>query len=289
MSKRSKQRRNYLLEGAEDGLLTHPIGPWAADKYRLMGMYAEMFSTGMKNIWGTRVYLDLFAGPGYSRIRESGQVVLGSPMISLSLPDPFNRYIFADENVDAIAALRQRVARMAPATDVQYVVGDANDRVHDIAGLIPTGGEKRGVLSFCFLDPYALNLHFETVRRLAAGRSIDFLILLALYVDARRNLELYIRDESDRIDRFLGDTGWRQRWQVSAREGTNFVAFLAREYSNQMASIGYRPMGLERMVKVRTHEHNLPLYYLAFFSKHNKGVEFWDEVLKYSNDQLLLL
>jgi hypothetical protein len=31
-----------------------------------------------------------------------------------------------------------------------------------------------------FLDPYRLNVHFETVRRLA-DREIDFLILLALY------------------------------------------------------------------------------------------------------------
>lgn len=56
-----------------------------------------------------------------------------------------------------------------------------------------------------------------------------------------------------------------------------------------MASLGYIPMPLERMVKIRTHDGQLPLYYLAFFSRNKRGLQFWDEVLKYSDDQLSLL
>src|SRR2546422_3390578 len=84
-----KKRRDYFITVPDDGLLTNPIGPWAEDKYRYVGMYAEMFSTGMKNRWPRRIYLDLFCGPGHSRVRDTGRVVLGSPMIALSLPDPF--------------------------------------------------------------------------------------------------------------------------------------------------------------------------------------------------------
>ncbi len=288
MSKGRKQHRNYLIEAPVDGLLTSDIGEWAADKYRHLGMYAEMFATGMKNRWPKRVYLDLFSGPGHARIRGSLQHVLGSPLIALSLPDRFDRYIFADESDGAISALQLRVSRTAPGVDAHYLVGDANDRVGDIVDKIPVGDEGGGVLSFCFLDPYRLNVHFETVKALAAGRSMDFLILLALYVDANRNLDLYIGDESQTIDRFLGDEDWRERWASARKDGRGFVAFLAAEYANRMAKIGYLPMALNQMVKVRTYEGRLPLYYLAFFSKKPKGVEFWQEVLKYSNDQLPL-
>ncbi|MGE3525962.1 MAG: three-Cys-motif partner protein TcmP [Gemmatimonadales bacterium] len=280
---RRRARRNYFTQVEDDGLLSYEIGPWAEDKYRRMGMYAEMFSTGMKNAWDTRVYLDLFSGPGYSRLRGTSRHYLGSPLIALSLPDPFDRYIFCDASFDAIEALRTRVSRQWPAVDTRFVPGDANDKIDEIVRNIPSAGR---VLSFCFLDPFKLNIGFETVHMLARGRNVDFLILLALYVDANRNLDLYVREESEVIDRFLGDRDWRGRWEVAQAERKQFVAFLADEYSRRMEVLGYLPMPLEEMVKIRTHERRLPLYYLAFYSRHRRGLDFWKQVREYSSDQL---
>jgi three-Cys-motif partner protein len=280
---RQRPRRNYFIEVEDDGLLSYDIGPWAVDKYRRVGMYAEMFSTGMKNQWDTRVYLDLFAGPGRSRLRGTGRHYLGSPLIALSLPDRFDRYVFCDANPDAIAALQTRVVRQWPDVDAHFIPGDANDQANEIIRRIPDAGR---VLSFCLLDPYSLNLGFATVKRLAEGRNIDFLILLALYVDANRNVELYVREESNVIDRFLGDRDWRERWRAAQDERTPFVAFLAEEYSRRMMTLGYLPMPLDQMVKVRTHEKRLPLYYLAFYSRHRRGLDFWEQVRNYSSEQL---
>ncbi len=39
------------------------------------------------------------------------------------------------------------------------------------------------------------------------------------------------------------------------------------------------------MKLVRSVEKNLPLYYLALFSRHEMAYHFWDDVLKYSADQ----
>ncbi len=282
-----KKRRDYFITVPDDGLLTNPIGPWAEDKYRYVGMYAEMFSTGMKNRWPRRIYLDLFCGPGHSRVRDTGRVVLGSPMIALSLPDPFDAYVFADDNPDALEALRLRVARLERPHVVTYIPGDANAAVNRI---LETISEKSGekTLSFCFLDPYKLNIHFETVRRIADGRAVDFLILLALYVDANRNVQWYVEEGNQTIDLFLGDRTWRVRWKDAKRQRGSIVEFLASEYSTRMARIGYLPMELDDMIKVRTTEKRLPLYYLAFFSKHDKGLEFWTQVKKYASDQLTL-
>jgi three-Cys-motif partner protein len=282
---RKKARRDYFVTVESDGLVTNPIGPWAEDKYRYLGMYAEMFATGMKNRWDRRIYLDLFSGPGYSKLRGTGRVVLGSPMIALSLPDPFDQYVFADENGAALEALKARVARLEQQPSVSYVVGDANAVVAEILEMIPRDvGQK--TLSFCFLDPYKLNIHFETVQRIADGRAVDFLILLALYVDANRNVQWYVEESNSTIDLFLGDQTWRTRWRRPEERGETIVTFLAKEYSSRMAQIGYLPMALDDMVKVRTHDRRLPPYYLAFFSRHKTGLKFWREVLKYANDQL---
>lgn len=284
----AKKGRDYFISAQDDGLITNSIGPWAEDKYRYVGMYAAMFSTGMKNKWPRRLYLDLFSGPGYSRVRDTGRVVLGSPMIALSLPDPFDEYVFSDENPEALEALRTRVARLDQQLPVTYIPGDANAAVARIVTVVSATPSK-STLSFCFLDPYKLNIHFQTVERIAEGRAVDFLILLALYIDANRNIQWYVGDNNPTIDLFLGDQTWRSRWKTAERAGDSIVTFLANEYSTRMGKIGYVPMTLEDMVKVRTHDKRLPLYYLAFFSKHSKGLEFWRAVRKYATDQLSLL
>ena len=283
-----KKGRDYLIPVQDDGLVTNPIGPWAEDKYRYVGMYAEMFATGMKNKWPRRLYLDLFSGPGYSRVRDTGRVVLGSPMIALSLPDPFDEYVFSDESPEALDALRTRVVGLDQQLPVTYIPGDANVAVARIVKVVSAMPSK-STLSFCFLDPYKLNIHFQTVERIAEGRAVDFLILLALYIDANRNIQWYVGDDNPTIDLFLGDHTWRPRWKTAERAGDSIVKFLANEYSARMGQIGYLTMTLEDMVKVRTYDKHLPLYYLAFFSKHAKGLEFWRAVRKYATDQLSLL
>jgi len=284
----AKNRQDYFTSVSDDGLPTNEIGPWAEQKYQYVGMYAQLFSTGMKNKWPHRIYLDLFSGPGYSRVRETNRVVLGSPMIALTLPDRFDSYVFADENAKSLDALRTRVSRLGLSVTPTYIPGDANDkvgRVIDIVSKTPT----QNTLSFCFLDPYKLNIHFDTVRRIADGRAVDFLILLALYVDARRNIQFYAAKDNRTIDMFLGDNQWRPRWRAAELAGDTIVEFLAKEYSTRMKEIGYLPMSIEHMVKIRTQNKNLPLYFLAFFSRHKTGLKFWDEVRKYAPDQLTLL
>jgi three-Cys-motif partner protein len=250
-------------------------------------MYAQLFSTGMKNKWPHRIYLDLFSGPGYSRVRDTNRVVRGSPMIALSLPDRFDSYVFADENTESLDALRTRVSRLGLSVVPTYIPGDANEKVGRVLEVISKTPSK-STLSFCFLDPYKLNIHFDTVRRIAEGRAVDFLILLALYVDANRNVAFYVAEGNRTIDLFLGDAHWRPRWKAAERGGKTIVEFLADEYSTRMSQIGYLPMSIERMVKIRTRDR-LPLYYLAFFSKDKTGLKFWDEVRKYATDQLTLL
>jgi hypothetical protein len=68
----------------------------------------------------------------------------------------------------------------------------------------------------------------------------------------------------------------------------DFRVFLAREFASRMVRLGYLRTGLERMKEIRSNEKNLPLYHLAFFSKHPRGYQFWDQVLKYGTDQLSL-
>jgi three-Cys-motif partner protein len=240
----------------------------------------------MKNRWHNRVYLDLFSGSGHAIIRERQMRVLTSPLIALGVRDPFDKYIFCDRDPAKIDRLQARINRLHPNAQVEYVRGDANDRIEHIESLIPPHSRSNTVLSFCFADPFGLDIHFDTVRRLGASRIMDFLILLALGMDANRNWSTYVQPGNSKVEKFLGNSSWRHRWASAQNQGKNPIRFLAEEYAAGMTRLGYLTPGLDRMCEVRTHDNNMRLYYLAFFSKGERGYEFWDEVLKYSTDQL---
>jgi hypothetical protein len=49
----------------DDGLFCQEVGPWAETKHNLVSYYGRLFSTGMKDKWDRRIYIELYAGAGY--------------------------------------------------------------------------------------------------------------------------------------------------------------------------------------------------------------------------------
>jgi three-Cys-motif partner protein len=274
-------RTSLLVSAAADGLKTTAIRRWALDKYRLVSLYSRLFSTGMKNKWAVRAYIDLCAGSGFSEMEESGQLYYGSPLLALDVPDPFNTYVFCERDDDSLQALRQRTRRLFQGADVRFVPGDYDEQIGEVAEQIPKG---RGVLSLCFADPFDLSIKFSSIRHLAAHR-IDFLFVLALYMDANRNESHYTSTDNPKIDEFLEIRDWRQRWQDAKAKRMDFPHFLGEQFSKQMESIGYLPFPFHQMRLIRS-DTNLPLYHLALFSKHERAYDYWDDVLKYGTDQI---
>ena len=271
------------LRADEDGLVCPEVGRWAETKYQLVSLYGELFSTGMKKKWDKRVYIELYAGAGYSRIRGTATILKASPILALTLQHPFDKYIFCEKDDELMAALKTRAKRIAPHADVEYVAGDCHAEIERICALIPRGSPGNTVLSLCFVDPFDFGIKFETLRKLSSF-FIDFLVLLAIGMDANRNYDHYVEGESTKIDDALGNTEWRERWKLHARR-REFRPFLANEFAKSMESLGYLPQDLHQMKQVRSDERNLPLYHLALFSRHETAYKFWKDVLKYGTDQ----
>jgi three-Cys-motif partner protein len=265
------------------------VGSWAQEKYLRVWTYDQLFATGMKNSWDERVYIDLFSGSGYSRIRSTGEILIGSPLLALQIPDRFDRYIFCDAHHEYLQVLQRRVERIAPGVQAHYLPGDVNLIIDSVRDCIPRGSRAHRVLSFCFVDPFSVNFRFANVRRLGEDRYVDFLILLALGMDANLNLPTYLESEHSRIEEFVDNSNWRAEWRVAEERGERFIPFLARQYSRAMQALKYLPATLEQMYPVRSDQRNLPLYYLAFFSRNRRGYDYWREVLKYADPQMHLL
>ena len=116
----------------------------------------------MKNKWDKRVYIDLYSGPGYSRVSGKGKILQGSPFLALGVQDQFDKYIFCESNHEYLNALRQRVARLFPDADAEFIAGDCNEKTHNICDVIRDLSRNRRVLSFCFVDPFDVSIKFST-------------------------------------------------------------------------------------------------------------------------------
>ena len=221
----------------DDGLPCSEVGAWAEDKYTLVGLYDRLFSTGMKNKWPTRVYIDLYSGPGFVRVRGTGRMLMGSPLLALGVPDPFDKYIFCESDPELLGALQSRVSRYSPTANATFICGDCNEKIEEICASIPAHSPGRGVLTFCFVDPFDISIKFSTVKRLSA-HFIDFLILLALHVDANRNLEHYFNSGNSKVDEFLGLPDWRERWKIAESQGGQIPALSRRRIFRANGKVG---------------------------------------------------
>lgn len=251
---------------------------WTRRKHNVLYYYADMFATGMKEQWDVRVYVDLFAGPGMIQPRGRDQLVRGSPLLALDVPYPFDRYIFAEQKPKYMDALKKRVNERHPHADVRYVPGDVNKNIGDVLGEMPSYSRARTVISFGFVDPFDLAPPFQTIRTLGGKRKIDFLHLLALGTDARRNFyATYIRENSHKIDAWLGSDDWRDDWRKSELSGDRKVMkFLAEKHAEAMQGLGYLKRPITELLPIRTGT-NRSLYHLALYSEDPKAYDYWEK------------
>jgi three-Cys-motif partner protein len=272
--------KNETMYGSEDGLLMNEdVGSWSTFKYRLIQLYCHLFTSGMKGKWKGLVYVDLYAGSGQSRVKGTGEILLGSPLIALSMDVQFDHYIFCEQDEEKLEALKARVTRLFPRANATFIRGDCNLQIDSILNLL----EKK-TLGLCFVDPYDLGIKFETVRKLAQYR-LDLLCLLALHMDAGRAYLRYLKKDESKVDLFLGTTDWRLDWEEIVTAKKDFPVFLASYFAGRMQTLGFEETPTHTMHLVRSDDKNVPKYHLALFSRSPVAYRFWAEVRKYSTDQ----
>jgi three-Cys-motif partner protein len=241
------------------------------EKYRLLWQHNRIFSTGMKNEWPRRVYVDLFAGPGRVYFKETGAIHSGSPLLALDVPDPFSKYIFCDKSRRNIKVLEQRV-RALGSFDVEYLCGDANELIVEVLQIIPSDA-----LVFAFLDPHkTAQLPFRTVEALARRERTDLLVNLPIGMDLIRRLDEWRKPDARAIETWAGDPDWREAWERKPLHQDDHV-FLANLYARSMDRLGHLPTTTGQMHLVRHRTQRRRLYYLGFFSRHRLGYKFWKE------------
>lgn len=256
---------------APDGLPAQCVGAWAEDKNYFLRTYIEATRSVRARFIhpsgrGGAAFIDLFAGPGKKRLRESGKVVDGSPLAALQHEaSPFSRVIACDIDPENVAALRKRLLPFGGRAVV--IEGDCNLQIGEAMKQVPSYG-----LNFALIDPFGLKaLKFATIKRLASVKRMD-LILHFPTGDIKRNL---VQDGKTAhwLDEALGTETWRDRLQNKTDVKT--LVDILRE---QLLSLGYS--GKRVGAQPIKNNEGVTLYHLVYASKHERGDKIWATILK---------
>jgi three-Cys-motif partner protein len=256
---------------ADDGLPISEIGEWSLEKHDRLRKYVGISrAVRRKFISGAGAsYIDLFCGPGRSRIKETGHVVDGSPLVAATAArdgkSEFTNVFVGDTDAACVQACSSRLQSRGVASS--YFCGPAEVNATLIAHQL-----NRNALHFAFLDPFNLGeLHFDIIRTFAQFQRMDMLIHVSLQ-DLQRNLRRYIDQPDGPLDRLA--PGWRAA--VDARERDELVRKNILEHWLRL--IRALNMAPSEGIELVSGSRNQRLYWLVFVARHDLAHQFWNEI-----------
>ena len=183
-------------------------GEWTQKKLQVLEEYLERYNTALKNQPFRRIYIDAFAGTGYTSIpkrgknskrtqsippliqlfdskmqQDSEKLLEGSARIALQTEIPFDEYFFIEKDTMFAEKLKELKSDF-PNQKITILNGDANDEIIKICQSEFYSGTRAVV----FLDPYGMSLNFNTLRALARTKATDVLNLVPLGIAINRLL-----------------------------------------------------------------------------------------------------
>lgn len=279
------------------------VGPWAKRKLDALELYLAAYHKVMQKQRFTLVYIDTFAGAGWSRVRTTSaeppsldllidddqaaaeeEFLAGSPVRALTTGRGFDHYFFFDADPRR-AALLEQLKRDHPHKKIQISVGDANSGVQRLAAHFHQRPMARGV---AFLDPYGPHLHWATVQALAETRKVDVIINFPLAMAINR---LIRRDNRlpETWTRLLDDCFGTHEWhdlayradqdlfgEASIRKDDATAARLLELYHGRLR----RVFGHVVTPSLIENTRGTPLYYLLWASSNGRGAPIAEHIMK---------
>jgi three-Cys-motif partner protein len=264
-----KSSNEILSRVGSDGLPVRLSGEWIRRKHHYLDRYCAITATGMKNRFSERIFLDVMAGPGVCKIKDSGMELPGSPLIAMK--HDFTKLVFLESDRDLANALEKRVQAHAKAKLCTVVPRDWTQEVAEGRLTFAKG------LVVAFVDPTGIKqVPWQAMKRLLTNNpKIDILATLQYAMGITLNVYQYIESGSDRataLDIFLGERDWRN-WP---RERTD-PAFTNRVINRWVEKLG--ALGFQGSRQITVEANGSPLYRLALFSRHSKADEFWRKII----------
>jgi three-Cys-motif partner protein len=272
-------------------------GDWTAEKLERVRKYLVAYANIMRNQGFRFAYIDAFAGTGYNTRRakkEEGTLLFpeladddaasfldGSARIALKVEPPFTKYIFIEkdpERFDELGKLKDEFPELA--SDVVLINADANAYLRDLCENRKWSRNRAAL----FLDPFGMQVTWDTMKAIAKTKAIDLWILFPLGIGVNRLLRRDAKISEAwqrRLDDFFGTPDWRGAfYEIRTEEGlfgneakTEKVAdfdsigrFFVERLKSIFPGVAKNPLAL-------LNSANTPLYLLCFAAGNERGAK----------------
>jgi three-Cys-motif partner protein len=259
---------NYLVDDA--GLLVENVGPWATDKLKIVTDYIQASGAARRRYLRTgAAYIDVFCGPGRSRIRTTGQFIDGSPAAAFSQAKgslaAFTVMHISDADPDLLSSAEKRLIKLG--APVRATPGPASSAMPKIVRQLNSWG-----LHFAFLDPHNLGtLSFDLFEHLARLKRVDIIVHVSLS-DLQRNADRYTSAAHDEFDRFA--PGWRDHVRSDISQ-VHLRAEILKYWSKRVMALGLPRAKHCELIKGTKNQR---LYWLIFLAKHKFAHALWAKI-----------
>lgn len=155
------------------------IGPWSEEKLELLTKYLKAYSTIMneqrKSWLRSYYYIDAFAGSVKPQAQDQDEkrYIDGSPIKALQTEPRFDGYWFIEMDPRRIERVKELKVQFSEHS-INVYQGNCNEIL--LNEVIPKLATFSNTRAFVFLDPYGLQVKWETVAELANTRICDIFV-----------------------------------------------------------------------------------------------------------------
>lgn len=288
-----------------NSISTHEFGgAWTDKKLKALSTYLQayrkIFTQNEKASYFTTVYFDAFAGTGSRNDAQTKtdsqshalwaeddltpieQYKTGSVRIALNLESPFDKYVFVDKKASHVDELKRMIADDYPQLETRCKVyqADANKILQHFCQNELNRNKERAVV---FVDPYGMNIEWQTIAMMAETKCIDLWILFPLGTGVNRLLTRNTVPPDSwaaKLTATLGTEDWKTAFykpkqqvdlfsmEDSVTKDATFESignFFISRLNEVFAGVAPRPL-------ILYNTRNNPLYLLCFAASNEKAV-----------------
>lgn len=224
-------------------------GLWTEVKLDIVEKYLNAYTTALKQKPHPDrpfrlLYIDAFAGSGWVVQDDPENLgakrrIPGSADRAARVDDkPFDKLIFIEKKPRRCGELEDIRSRYRHQRDIEIYQDDANGFLKNLQ---EDWRNCRGVL---FLDPYAVEVEWSTIKEIAGYCALDVWILFPIHAVVRmlnrdRMPEKHLRK---RLTRFYGNKSWQCLYRKVIQSG-----IFGEEYTQEIV---YREQGVDELIDV---------------------------------------
>ncbi|NLW09134.1 MAG: three-Cys-motif partner protein TcmP [Firmicutes bacterium] len=252
-------------------------GDWTAEKLERVKKYLQAYVRIMNKQNFRFLYIDAFAGTGYVELKdkqedqiasllldlaeaEPQRFIQGSAQIALQIEPSFHKYVLIEKSSRRCSEL-EKLKNNYPhlAKRIVIINREANEVIREICKRI----NWRGTRAVMFLDPYGMQVRWDTIEAIARTKAIDLWLLFPLGVAVNRMLKNdgNINESwAEKLDTLFGTRDWYGEFYELTDKPSLFGNISIIEKVATIQDIGNYFIKRLKTVFAGVAENPLPLY-----------------------------